>query len=340
MFRRSFRRGGCRLGMVLFLLIGGVACGGSREERLDSDAAALTPPALREVQEGEGRETSSLSQTAPGVSRGLPGAALSSPHGRVLAGKELGVAVTGKGAGEPSRALEVMEGHLLSFLPQLQEIYNREREQDPGLMGSLDVNLTVEPGGEVSDLRFPFRRVSGEKLTATVFDRIRTWTFPPAEEQVQLRYTLLFVPPGIDPASVAVWEKQLANRAVMDRGGESRSEGHTATAAVPAKKPSPTVAAAARPAKKSSPAASPRAKAAEATPPVAYGWHRVIRPTVLYAAPRDSSDVVAQLSPGTRVRVVSLAAGEWLEVHSRAGRPPGFLRRGDAAPELGERAGW
>src|SRR5262249_41933921 len=101
------------------------------------------------------------------------GAALSS-HASVLAGKELGVGITGKGAEGSARSLDVLEQQILSFLPQLQEVYDQEREQDPNLMGSLDVNLTIAPGGGVSDLRFPLQRITDEKLIAAVFDQIQT----------------------------------------------------------------------------------------------------------------------------------------------------------------------
>jgi hypothetical protein len=38
---------------------------------------------------------------------------------------------------------------------------------------------------------------------------------------------------------------------------------------------------------------------------------------------------VANIPGGVRVNVVS-ASGDWLEVHSRRGNPPGFIRRDDA----------
>src|SRR5207249_12206187 len=114
--------------------------------------------------------------------RGSLGSTLSA-RASVLAGKELGMVITGKGAGDSARSLDVLEQQVLSFLPQLQEIYDQEREQDPNLMGSLDVSLTIAPGGGVSDLRFPLRRVTDEELIAGVFDRMRAWSFPPADKE-------------------------------------------------------------------------------------------------------------------------------------------------------------
>ena len=51
--------------------------------------------------------------------------------------------------------------------------------------------------------------------------------------------------------------------------------------------------------------------------------------TPLFELPSSSSRVVANIPGGTRVEVVS-SKGDWLEVHSRRGNPPGFIRRQDA----------
>jgi len=49
----------------------------------------------------------------------------------------------------------------------------------------------------------------------------------------------------------------------------------------------------------------------------------------VFESPSDSSQIMANIPAGTRVDVVS-AKGDWLEVHSRRGNPPGFIRRQDA----------
>src|SRR5262249_42102156 len=116
---------------------------------------------------------------------------------------------------------EVLERQVLTFLPQLQDVYERERTQDPMIMGSLDVQMTIEPNGTVSDLRFPVKRISSEKLTVATYDQMRDWKFTPAEVQVGLRYRLLFIPPGLEADSIAVWEEQLTGRVVVERSEEN-----------------------------------------------------------------------------------------------------------------------
>jgi len=59
------------------------------------------------------------------------------------------------------------------------------------------------------------------------------------------------------------------------------------------------------------------------------GIYETMRTTTVYEDPSASSKVLASIPAGTRVTVVG-SNGEWLEVHSRRGNPPGFIRRGDA----------
>ncbi len=71
--------------------------------------------------------------------------------------------------------------------------------------------------------------------------------------------------------------------------------------------------------------------AAPASPGVR-GVFQTVRPTRVYSAPSENSDRVADIGKGTRVNVVSSQNG-WLEIHSKHGRPPGFIRR-DAARRM------
>ena len=60
------------------------------------------------------------------------------------------------------------------------------------------------------------------------------------------------------------------------------------------------------------------------------GIYQTTRSTTLFESPSASSQVIANIPGGTRIDVVN-AKGDWLEVHSRRGNPPGFIRREDAA---------
>jgi hypothetical protein len=59
------------------------------------------------------------------------------------------------------------------------------------------------------------------------------------------------------------------------------------------------------------------------------GIYETVRATSVYEDPSASSRVLSQISQGTRVNVVR-SVGDWLEVRSNRGNPPGFVRSDDA----------
>jgi len=63
--------------------------------------------------------------------------------------------------------------------------------------------------------------------------------------------------------------------------------------------------------------------------------YKVIRASQVYAAPSEISRSLGDLEPGTNVIVVNGRDG-WLEIHSKHGRPPGFIRREVAATITGQ----
>ncbi|MGH7853545.1 MAG: SH3 domain-containing protein [Candidatus Binatia bacterium] len=77
-------------------------------------------------------------------------------------------------------------------------------------------------------------------------------------------------------------------------------------------------------------AARPQAPIPASRGGAAAGIYETRRATTVYEEPSASAKTVASIPPGTRVNVVS-SSGDWLEVHSKRGNPPGFIRRDDAA---------
>jgi hypothetical protein len=63
--------------------------------------------------------------------------------------------------------------------------------------------------------------------------------------------------------------------------------------------------------------------------------YKVIRPSQVYSAPTEVSRSLGDIEPGTNVIVVNVRNG-WLEIHSKHGRPPGFIRREVAARITGQ----
>ena len=59
------------------------------------------------------------------------------------------------------------------------------------------------------------------------------------------------------------------------------------------------------------------------------GIYETLRATTVYEEPMGSARTLSQIPRGTRVNVVR-SVGEWLEVRSKHGNPPGFIRVEDA----------
>ena len=84
-----------------------------------------------------------------------------------------------------------------------------------------------------------------------------------------------------------------------------------------------------------------RNREAEIAPPTAEkpaakvaGTYEVTRPGQVYAVPSEYSQRLSDIEAGTKVSVVNKRDG-WLEIHSKYGRPPGFIRQNMAAPITG-----
>ena len=58
-------------------------------------------------------------------------------------------------------------------------------------------------------------------------------------------------------------------------------------------------------------------------------FYQTVRSTSVFEEPSASSQKVGSIPNGTKVRVVG-SKDDWLEVRSKQGRPPGFIRRDDA----------
>jgi hypothetical protein len=58
-------------------------------------------------------------------------------------------------------------------------------------------------------------------------------------------------------------------------------------------------------------------------------FYQTVRSTSVFEEPSGNSRKVATIPGGSKVRVVG-SSGDWLEVRSKQGRPPGFIRSDDA----------
>ncbi|HEV8722015.1 MAG TPA: hypothetical protein VGW77_15400 [Candidatus Binatia bacterium] len=64
------------------------------------------------------------------------------------------------------------------------------------------------------------------------------------------------------------------------------------------------------------------------------GTFETVRPTQVYTGPSENSALIGNIGPGMKLNVVDSSDG-WLEVRSKHGRPPGFIRQ-EAAVRIGQ----
>lgn len=76
-------------------------------------------------------------------------------------------------------------------------------------------------------------------------------------------------------------------------------------------------------------AASPPQPSVPPRRPVESATYEIVRDTAVLERPSSSAREVALIQRGTTINVVG-AQGDWLEVRSKYGKPPGFVRREDA----------
>ena len=67
------------------------------------------------------------------------------------------------------------------------------------------------------------------------------------------------------------------------------------------------------------------------------GVYETIQATSVYDNPSSAGRVITQIGKGTKINVVS-SVGDWLEVRSKHGNPPGYVRSDDARIMVAERA--
>jgi hypothetical protein len=119
----------------------------------------------------------------------------------------------------------------------------------------------------------------------------------------------------LTPASV---KKDVAPKVAV---GESEPDATSAPAPIAAKEPSKS------PAKETNEKAKPVPTASNQTRLT--GTYEITQLSRVYAAPSEKSQLVGDIEPGVKVNVVNGKDG-WLEIHSKYGRPPGFIRRESA----------
>jgi hypothetical protein len=98
----------------------------------------------------------------------------------------------------PGRTDEEIQIVFDRYKATLYRIYNKKLREDPTLRGKLLLELSIEPGGEVSMCRSVSTDLASAELVAQIVDRVKKFNFGPKEgvPKTTIRYPIDFLPAG------------------------------------------------------------------------------------------------------------------------------------------------
>jgi len=233
---------------------------------------------------------------------------------QVLPAEELGFSVQGPGALDTNRRDTLLSEKIESQLGRLRSLYQQKVQQKPDLMGTVTLQIAIDPSGQVTQVEERTSHINDGDFKQSVIQEVYKWRFPEASSgSVNVNYPLLFLPPGMDIATIVNWERANGLRVLEPYSGPSvggSASGQTPNPIPPATKPPITVG---------------------SQTPQALQPYEVLYPTSVYREPREDSPQVATIAAGTKVNVAGVR-GEWIEVRSKRGNPPGYIKKDSAAP--------
>jgi TonB family protein len=221
----------------------------------------------------------------------------------VVVAPALGLSI--KPAKDPAPEQSKVLARIESQLQNLREIYRHESEKNPGLMGSMTIQFTVEPSGEVTKVKEVFSRLSNADFKKAVISAVSQWSFRDIiANGATIQCPLLFVREGMDITTLFQWEKSFGQNGEI--GAAAVTQPHTATAT----KTKTTGA----------------EKAPQVSPRKTFANQQLKFATSLRKEPNFSSNSVAKLPVGSRVSLLG-SRGDWLEVREESSGQSGFIRR-------------
>ena len=194
----------------------------------------------------------------------------------------------------------------------LRDLYRQEIAKNTKLVGSLILQLTITPAGEVIQVKEVSGRINDAEFKKTVAVEIAKWTFATLiAEPVTVQCPLLFVQQGMDITTLVHWESLLTGAAQkkMTAGGAILAESI-------------------QPAKLNTPPA-PLTAIAKTAPAAVKSDGQEVRikyATLLRKEPNFSAPVLATFTIGTKVMVINQSR-DWFEVKSHHNGPSGYIRK-------------
>jgi len=207
-----------------------------------------------------------------------------------------------------------------SQLQELRNLYRVEIAKNPKLGGSLILQISVNPAGQVSRVKEITSRLNDAEFKQTVAGEAGKWSFADlVAGPVTVQTPLLFVQEGMDITTLVRWESSLAGApaklvAAPAAKPERAQQAKTAAPAAIVAKPTPA------PAKTAAPANVTEGEEVQ----IKYA-------TLLRKGPNFTAPALTTVTIGTRVTVLNRSS-DWLEVRSQHTGQSGYIRKEFAIP--------
>jgi Bacterial SH3 domain len=211
---------------------------------------------------------------------------------------------------DEARVSATIESQLLD----LRELYRRESEANPNLMGAILLQLTIGASGEVDNVKELASRIPDGDFKRNLLEAASKWNFSQVvSSPVTITCPLLLVREGMDITTLLSWEKSLGlfeERSPLVRAHPGEQSKPADTQKQPTSRMAHTSDDASRQQKSIGKSRSNLVEITSTTP--------------IRKEPSYKSSSISQVAKGTKLAVISVQ-GEWLEI--RTNGSSGFIRK-------------
>jgi hypothetical protein len=242
----------------------------------------------------------------------------------VMIAPDLGFSVTGLKDQDDreARISKSIENQLMG----LRQIYRLEVEKKPALMGTILLQLSVAPSGNVTQAKELRSHLTDQDFKKMILAEVSKWKFPEiGSDAARINCPLLFVREGMDINTLIQWERTLTffeeQASLAHNAKATRNAGYSVVAARQEEGD-------AGPKKDVD---SSREYQQKSDTKKIVGVYELRSPATVRKQPSFGAASLARVAPGTKVNVVAIY-GDWLEIRPREGDPAGFIRKEFATP--------
>jgi hypothetical protein len=211
---------------------------------------------------------------------------------------------------DETRVSAAIESQLLD----LRELYRRESEANPNLMGAILLQLTIGASGEVDNVKELASRIPDGDFKKSLLEAASKWNFSQVvSSPVTINCPLLLVREGMDITTLLSWEKSLGS--FEERSSFVRTQAGEQSKSADTQK---------QPASRMAHMSDDPSRQQKSTVKARSNLVEITSTTPIRKEPSYKSSSISQGAKGTKLAVISVQ-GDWLEI--RINGSSGFIRK-------------